>query len=95
MRLSPKEVKHIAKLARLELSEEEIDRYRSQLSDILEHFSRLQSVDTTGIMPTDRASEITARLREDDPKQGINKEDLFKNALEVESDHFRVPPVLD
>ena len=59
MALSRKEVEHIAMLARLKLSEEEIERYRKQLSSILEHFARLQTLDTTEVPPLSSAVSYT------------------------------------
>lgn len=95
MTLTREEVEHIANLARLQLSEEELALYRGQLSAILEYFSQLQVLDTTEIPPT--ASVLPARsvLREDRVRPGLNREELLRNAPEEEAGHIRVPPVLD
>ncbi|UCH59921.1 MAG: Asp-tRNA(Asn)/Glu-tRNA(Gln) amidotransferase subunit GatC [Anaerolineales bacterium] len=95
MTLTREEVEHIANLARLQLSEEELALYRGQLSAILEYFSQLQVLDTTEIPPT--ASVLPARsvLREDRVRPGLNREELLRNAPEEEAGQIRVPPVLD
>lgn len=95
MPLSLEEVEHIAQLARLELTPEEYQKFREQLSEILDYAARLQGVDTEGIPPT--ASVLPARsvLRADEPRQGLSKDKLFENAPHVEEDQFRVPPILE
>lgn len=95
MALSKKEVENIAHLARLHLSEEEKERYREQLSDILEHVSALNKVDTTDVPPMSTVIVENSRLREDVPGEPMPREDLLRNAPDVESEQFRVPPVLD
>ncbi len=93
--LSREEVLHIAHLARLELTEEEIEEYRKQLSAILDYFERLKEVDTEGIPPTASVLPPRTVLREDEPQQGLSREELLANAPDVEDGQFRVPPVLD
>ena len=95
MPLKLEEVEHIARLARLQLTAEEYQKFREQLSEILDYAARLQDVDTEGIPPT--ASVLPARsvLREDKPRQGLSKHELLENAPSVEDDQFRVPPVLE
>jgi aspartyl-tRNA(Asn)/glutamyl-tRNA(Gln) amidotransferase subunit C len=95
MALTRAEVIHIAGLARLELSEEEIERYREQLSAILEYAARLQTVDTTGIPPTSSVLPPRSRLREDEVRFGLARDELLDNAADVEDGQFRVPPVME
>jgi aspartyl-tRNA(Asn)/glutamyl-tRNA(Gln) amidotransferase subunit C len=95
MILSREEVEHIANLARLELSEEEKERYREQLSAILEHVKRLQSLDTSDIPPTSGVQPERAGLRADEPRPGLLLADLLRNAPDHEDRQFRVPPVLE
>ena len=95
MILSKQEVKHISNLARLELSEDEVEKYREQLSNILEYFSMLQSLDTKGVAPTDGSEMAVIRLRSDIPRPGLTQEKLFENAPEIEAGQFLIPPVLD
>jgi aspartyl-tRNA(Asn)/glutamyl-tRNA(Gln) amidotransferase subunit C len=95
MTLTLEEVEHIARLARLELSAAEKERFRAQLSAILEYAARLQQIDTSGIAPT--ASVLPARsvLRADVSAPGLTNAELLANAPAVEQDQFRVPPVLE
>lgn len=95
MKLTLEEVEHIAGLARLELSEEEKERYREQLSAILEYASRLQAVDTSGIPPTSSVLPSRSALRPDEAKPGMDRRTLLGEAPAVEDDQFRVPPVLE
>lgn len=95
MVLSLEEVEHIAELARLKLSAEEKDRYREQLSEILDYAARLQAVDTSGISPTSSVLPTRSVLRADEPRPGLSWEDLLRNAPETERDQFRVPPILE
>lgn len=95
MTLTKEQVEHIAQLARLKLTAEEVDRYRVQLSAILDYANRLQSVDTSGIPPTSSVLPPRSVLREDTARPGLALEDLLRNAPESENGQFRVPPVLD
>ncbi len=95
MILSNNEVKHIAQLARLQLTQEEIELYREQLSAILDYAGRLQKVDTQTISPTSSVLVLQTVLRPDESRPGLTKEDLLKNAPLVDQGRFRVPPVLD
>ena len=90
------EVEHIAALARLELTPEEKERYRQQLSAILEYAARLQSVDTSGIPPTSSVLPPRSVLRPDVPAPSLEREDILRNAPQKgDNGTFRVPPVLD
>jgi aspartyl-tRNA(Asn)/glutamyl-tRNA(Gln) amidotransferase subunit C len=93
--LSIEEVEHIAELAHLRLNPEEIARYREQLSKILEYAARLQTVDTAGIPPTSSVLPSRSVLREDEPRPGLSREDLLRNAPQTTDDQFRVPPVFE
>jgi aspartyl-tRNA(Asn)/glutamyl-tRNA(Gln) amidotransferase subunit C len=93
MLLTFNEVEHIANLARLQLTEQEKEHFREQLSQILEFASRLQGVDTDGIPPTSSVLPTRSVLREDIPGSGLNTGDIFHNAPDIKDGHFRVPPV--
>ena len=95
MSLTREQVEHIARLARLHLSEEEMVRYREQLSQILDYAARLQELDTSGIPPTSSVLPPHSVLREDISRPGMSLEQLLANAPETADDQFRVPPVLD
>lgn len=95
MKLSLAEVEHIAALARLELSAEEKERYRAQLSEILEYAARLQALDTSGIPPTSSVLPPRSALRPDEPRPGLPLEEILANAPQIAGRQFRVPPVLE
>ena len=95
MILTNEEVEHIAHLARLQLAQEEVALYREQLSAILEYASRLRMVDTRSISPTSSVLALHSVLRPDEPRPGLTKEELLRNAPQVEQGCFRVPPVLE
>ena len=95
MPLSKKEVEHIADLARLHLEEDEIVRFQQQLSDILDHIGILQSVKTAAVDSTTSDGQKDSRLREDVAGKAMSRDELLKNAPDVKSHQFRVPPVLD
>ena len=79
----------------LELSEAEKERYRVQLSAILDYAKRLQELDTEGIPPTSSILPPHAALRPDEVAPGLELADLLRNAPQSEARQFRVPPVLD
>lgn len=95
MPLTPQEVDHIAELARLSLSTEEKDRYREQLSAILDYADRLRALDTSGIPPTSSVLPARSVLRNDEARPGLSREELLRNAPVVENNQFRVPPILE
>jgi len=89
------EVEHVARLARLELSEEELARYREQLSAILDYAARLQAVDTSWVALAAEILTAEAPLRADEPAVGLAVDKLLRGAPQVEENQFRVPPVLE
>ncbi|MDX9864554.1 MAG: Asp-tRNA(Asn)/Glu-tRNA(Gln) amidotransferase subunit GatC [Anaerolineaceae bacterium] len=93
MSLSPNEVEHIAKLARLTLTDEEKALYGEQLSAILAHFAALEKVDTDHVSPLSSVLAVQTGLRVDKAHQELDTEALLANAPQVEDDQFRVPPV--
>jgi aspartyl-tRNA(Asn)/glutamyl-tRNA(Gln) amidotransferase subunit C len=95
MSLTREQVEHIAGLARLHLSEEEIDRFQEQLSEILDYIARLQKLDTGGIPPTSSVLTPFSGLRPDESRPGLPVETLLSNAPQVEGRQFRLPPVLE
>ncbi len=95
MSLTKKEVQHIAFLARLELSEEEIERYREQLSAILDHVAALQELDTEHIPPTSSVLPPRSRLRPDEVLPGLDVDRATQNAPDSKENQFRVPPVFE
>ncbi len=96
MSLSLDDVRHIADLARLQLSEDELHRYRQQLSAILDYAARLDEVDTSNIAPTATVLPLRTVLRPDEVRPSLPRETLLSNAPDADASAgmFRVPPVL-
>src|SRR5438105_11647736 len=88
-------VKNVAKLARLGLTEEEIDVLGSQLSVILENIAILQQADVSGVSPTSHASRLTNIMREDDTQPSYSPEQLLANAPAQEDNCLKVRAVLE
>jgi len=95
MKLSREEVLHIALLARLGLTEAEVDKFSQQLSNILESFEALQQVDTSDIPPTAQSIALQNVLREDEVAPSLPPDDVLANAPQQEGDFFRVRAVLE
>ena len=95
MALQPEDVEHIADLARLDLTGEEKERFREQLSSILDHIAQLQTLDTAAIPPTSSVLPPRSVLRADEPRPGLAIDVLMQNAPDQDASQFRVPPVLD
>jgi aspartyl-tRNA(Asn)/glutamyl-tRNA(Gln) amidotransferase subunit C len=95
MKLSREEVLHIARLARVALTDEEITRMSEQLSNLLEHFEVLQKVDTSGVPPTAQSIDLQSVMRPDEIAPSLPPDDTLANAPRREEDYFRVRPVLE
>ena len=95
MQIDRATVENVAKLARLELSSEELDRFTGQLSAILEAVSKLNSVDTSGVGPTASILPLHDVTREDERRPGLTTEEALRNAPDREGDHFKVQPVFE
>jgi aspartyl-tRNA(Asn)/glutamyl-tRNA(Gln) amidotransferase subunit C len=95
MKLSREEVLHIARLARVALTEDEITRMSEQLSNLLEHFEVLQRVDTEGVPPTAQSVTLQSVMRKDEVAPSLPPEDVLANAPRREGDYFRVRAVLE
>jgi aspartyl-tRNA(Asn)/glutamyl-tRNA(Gln) amidotransferase subunit C len=95
MKLSREEVLHIARLARLGLTEAELDRLREQLSDILENFEILQRVDTADVPPTAQPIALQNVVRNDEVTPSLPSSDILANAPRREGDFFRVRAILE
>ena len=95
MPLTPEEVRHIARLARVGLSQDDMSRFQGQLSQILDYFQRLQEVDTENVPPTAHTLAMHSVMRDDEPRPSFDKEDILANAPQREGDLFRVRAVLE
>jgi aspartyl-tRNA(Asn)/glutamyl-tRNA(Gln) amidotransferase subunit C len=86
-------VLHVARLARLALSEEEVERFRVQLSAILEAVGKVSELDLEGVPPTSHPLDLVNVLAEDEPHACLSRADALANAPDPEGGFFGVPPV--
>ena len=93
--LSADDVRAIADLARLELSDADVAVYQRQLSDILDYFQKLQELDTSHIDPTSSVLPLTNVMRADEAGPPLPLEDVVANAPDSDGEQFRVRAVLD
>jgi aspartyl-tRNA(Asn)/glutamyl-tRNA(Gln) amidotransferase subunit C len=91
-RISKEEVLHVARLARLELSDDEVEKFQEQLSDILEAVSKVSELDLADVPPTAHPLEIANAWAEDVPHDCLPLDDVFANAPDRDGDYFRTPP---
>jgi len=85
------QVLHVAKLARLELTDDEVERMAEQLSGILEHIEKIGELDLEGVPPTSHVVEVTNALRADEPRPSWPREQVLAAAPAVADDGFEVP----
>jgi aspartyl-tRNA(Asn)/glutamyl-tRNA(Gln) amidotransferase subunit C len=85
------QVLHVAKLARLRLSDEEVDRMAGELSKILEHVETMNELDLEGVQPTSHVVDLTNVLRGDVPRDGLDRETALEQAADATETGFRVP----
>ena len=95
MKLNREEVLHIARLAKLGLTDEEVDRLSQQLSHILESFEILQEVDTQGVLPTAQPNVLCNVLKEDKARPSLPQDAVLANAPRKDGEFFRVRAVLE
>jgi aspartyl-tRNA(Asn)/glutamyl-tRNA(Gln) amidotransferase subunit C len=86
------EVLHVARLARLELSDDEVGKFQEQLSNILEAISKVSELDLSDVPPTAHPLEIENAWAEDIPRPCLSEDEVFANAPDREGDYFRTPP---
>jgi aspartyl-tRNA(Asn)/glutamyl-tRNA(Gln) amidotransferase subunit C len=85
------QVLHVARLARLELTDEEVERMAGELSNILGHIETISELDLDGVAPTSHVIDVGSALRPDEPRPSLPREVALANAPDVADDGFRVP----
>jgi aspartyl-tRNA(Asn)/glutamyl-tRNA(Gln) amidotransferase subunit C len=95
MAISKDDVIKVAHLARIELSEEELQLFSGQLESILEFIDKLKRVDITDVLPTSHVLEIQNVLRKDTQRPSLNKDIVLENAPAALKGHFKVPKVIE
>ncbi len=93
--LTTEEVAHIAELARLQLSASETEKFREQLSAVLDYVDRIGELDLTAVMPTYSVLSLPSALRADEVRESLTREELLRNAPETEGGSYQVPAVQD
>jgi aspartyl-tRNA(Asn)/glutamyl-tRNA(Gln) amidotransferase subunit C len=89
------QVDHVARLARLDLSDEERERMQQELTHILEHAERIQALDLDAIEPTSHSLKLVNVLRPDEALESLSQEDALANAPEAQDGRFRVPRIIE
>ena len=98
MKITEQQVRYVAELANLKLTDAEIARFQTELSGILDHFDRLNEIDTTGVPPMAQVlfdAGETATLREDVPVPPLGTETALANAPQPGAGYFKVPKVIE
>ncbi|WP_058306154.1 Asp-tRNA(Asn)/Glu-tRNA(Gln) amidotransferase subunit GatC [Gracilibacillus massiliensis] len=93
--ISKDQVKHVANLARLAVTDEEVEMFTKQLGDIINYAELLNELDTDNVEPTTHVLDLKNVMRKDEPKEWIKKEDALKNAPDQKDGQFRVPSILE
>ena len=88
-------VRHVAKLARLELDESEVTEFTDQLATIIEYVNKMNRVDTDGVEPLAHSLPVKNRFRPDEVRESLDPEDALAGAPAREGDYFKVPRMLD
>ena len=92
MAITREEVLHVAKLARLELTDDEVERLTEQLGAILEAVSKVSELDLSDVPPTSHPLEVVNAWAPDEPRPSLSLDEVFANAPAREGDLFKVPP---
>ena len=94
-KLSKEEVKHVANLARLAITEEEAEKFAEQLGKITDFAEQLNELDTTNVEPTSHVLPLVNVLREDVAKEGLSREKVMLNVKEQEAGQIKIPSIMD
>ena len=94
IKITPEVVAKVARLARLDLTAEELDRTTHQLADMLEHFRDIDKLDLVGVIPMTQPHPLKNILRDDVVVPGLDHQEVLDNAPAVQDGRFRVPPTI-
>ena len=94
-KISKEEVKHVAHLARLAITEEEAEKFAEQLGKITDFAEQLNELDTTNVEPTSHVLPLVNVLREDVAKQGLPREKVMLNVKDQEAGQIKVPSIME
>jgi aspartyl-tRNA(Asn)/glutamyl-tRNA(Gln) amidotransferase subunit C len=93
-RITRDDVAHVADLARLTLSDEELDRFTDQLAAVLDHARDVEALDTAGVPPTAHPMPLRNVLRDDEVRPSLDRDEVLAEAPAAQDGRFAVPPVL-
>ena len=93
-RITRDDVVHVARLARLALTDDELDTFTGQLAAVLEHAADVEALDVGDLAPTAHPYPLVNVLRPDEVDASVDREEVLRAAPSVEDDQFRVPPIL-
>jgi len=94
MMITKDEVEHVGWLSRISLSEEEAEKYASELSTVLDYFNQLDEVDTSGVDPTYHVADLMNVFREDDCTPSLPQEEVLRNADESKEGYIKGPKIM-
>lgn len=94
MKISKKEVEHVAHLARLNLTEEELEKMTGQLDNILSYVEKLDELDTSQVLPTSHVFSVNNAFRDDIEKESLSQADALKNGPQQDGATFLVPKII-
>jgi len=95
MKITKQEVEHVARLARLELSDQEKETLTDQLSNILTYVEQLNELDTKGVEPTSHVLDISNVMRDDVPEASLPQDRALANGPDKASGHYKVPKIIE
>ena len=94
-KIDQSQVIKVAKLSRLDLTEDEVQEFTGQLSAILDYVEKMNELDTTGVEPLAHCLPVSNVLREDSAKESLGTEKVLANAPQSDDEFFKVPKILD
>jgi len=94
MKITKEEVLHVAHLARLNLTADELETMTGQLDNILSYFAKLEELDTTGVLPTSHVFSVTNAFREDSVKPSLPRDEAVANGPQQNGETFQVPRII-
>jgi len=93
-KLTESQVRHVARLSRLKLAEDEVRYFREQLSGVIDYVDKLGELDVSDVEPMAHPTDMTNRFRDDQPRAGMDVDEALRNAPDADPPFFKVPKVL-
>ncbi|OZI10990.1 Asp-tRNA(Asn)/Glu-tRNA(Gln) amidotransferase GatCAB subunit C [Bacillaceae bacterium SAS-127] len=94
-RITEEQVRHVANLARLAVTDEEVEKFTSHLDAIISFAEQLNELDTTDVLPTSHVLDMKNIMRKDEAKPGLPQEEVLKNAPDHQNGQIRVPSIIE